>query len=1672
MAAGSQGMKPALLTLICLFLLLLPSVLNSDPFSGSITIAQNAPNDSASQIIWTQTNGPPGGCSNQLVQNPGNHNELFLLFGLNQNHLFHSIDRGSHWQIMTEFANQSVSSIIPYAGGIFIIGGFGLKYINQSKITNVLSQPASSISVSDDKIFLSLGTTLLYSDLTPPNYSWKDISPSLSLITTTLAAPPDPTLSYGITIPNVVAVGHRILANIVLIAGGGGGQYSDGELFQSDDLGKTWSVLSVSTQKSIYISNIVQDSNNPQHLVLTYRYNMVNEICFPLKDLIKNSFDGGRTWSDLTNEMSVSNGISDAHIENNTYYFVSPWGGISGISKIDGSSFSQIPMPVLPEFPTFSVLINYISFDLDNPKVVYGAALSHGLVVSVDGMQTWKRMDNGLVGTSPYIVLADPTNSSIIFGSGNACEEKYMSLDSGNTWIPSSPSIAVNEIKVDPFNPNHILLIDETTTIYESFDLGKTYNQINNGFYGSKIYDFQIAPGNQDIIYASTLGVGISKYTSSTGWQNMHGSPDYCYALQIDPTDSSVLYAACSPKIFENDSSIWKYSPLETQNFGWTQLALFQNTSGITSLTFDPSNSNKIYAGVIGSTGTIYQSSDHGITWQKLNRDLTFTTIWGHSQLQIDPRDKNTAYAGTWGGGTYKTINAGQDWKLLDSNQTFSPTWIAISETNPNILYACDRLEAKIHRSDDSGQTWYTYYDFGKNYLLTGAVAIDPTDSNTIYASAFSPPMAHEGSFIKIKNGLKVADMTNQLPRSIIDIQIDKKSPSTLYVTTHIYGVYKSINGGLDWVRLDDNGKGLPRTGFYDIEIDSSNSNILYATALSGELPGYMIAPNFPNLVGNCGVYQSKDSGDHWTQILQTVSEARGIVIDPKNTQNLYVADMAGGVWVSNNQGIIWRQENNGLGSISMTSVKVKDNQIYASTQGSGVYSGIIQNDGSIIWDSSKSNKPKAYVSNIQVRVDPSNSQVVYAAGYPGGLLRSDNGGLNWNDKNFLTPSIKVDDPTRQGYYAFDIDPSNSSNIWLGAYGKGLFVSHDHMDYDVPANGDNYTMYNKHVKAIRINPNNSNEVYVGCEEGVFVTHDGGHSWYQISTGLATQDVRSLKLQSARWSPFYDDFEQGVNNSWDLQSGWTLATEGTNHYLQGLGHFFASSGDASWSDYTFESKIKLTSNYIIHVNFRMSSEGRYLLGFGDNGLYLNKQKNLDFSSLATSSVMHTTNQWHTLRVELYGGNIKIYVDGTLEINYLDLNPIANGAISYESLSDNLPIYVDDVNVTNIKDFCLAYIGTGGWGVYKYDQGSNQWQNMGRTLGLGWWSTWERRMYQFSSIVFDPSTPGRVYLGHFPGGFFISQDGGHSWKDSSIGLGNDGIFSLMIDPTNSSILWAGTYNGASESTDQGKTWQLRNNGMPAQQWPFTIAIDSNNPNIMYASTKNGLNKGINSRNQFLGFAMKSIDGGQNWFKIMNGLSDQNEYYRLLIYPLNHNVLFLSSSNGVFLSEDSGTIWKPINNGLPSTNNQVRDNVANNLALTCDSKTLLLGLVNYGIWKADLSQIDSLLTTPTPTPTSSPTPTASPTPTPTSTPTSTTTPTPTTPTTQTPAPTLAPTTAPTSTQSPTPGATTSSSPNITTSPTPNVPELPTWIILSLFAALILLTTAFLKKREYVKNKTRSFS
>ncbi len=266
------------------------------------------------------------------------------------------------------------------------------------------------------------------------------------------------------------------------------------------------------------------------------------------------------------------------------------------------------------------------------------------------------------------------------------------------------------------------------------------------------------------------------------------------------------------------------------------------------------------------------------------------------------------------------------------------------------------------------------------------------------------------------------------------------------------------------------------------------------------------------------------------------------------------------------------------------------------------------------------------------------------------------------------------------------------------------------------------------------------------------------------------------------------------------------------------------------------------------------------------------------------------------------------------------------------------------------------GTAGHGVYRLPRGATTWRHLGDAIGIGEWPTWDRRLYQYSALLFDRADPARLFLGHFPGGFFVSPDGGRTWRSSNLGVGNDGLFSLAAHPDDPARLFAGSYNGILRSDDGGATWRDSSVGMPPEQWTFAVVIDERDPARMYATTKNGQNKGFCERNldTFCGLLMRSTDGGESWSRAMAGLPERAEYYMLELDPRDHDVLYLSSSRGVFVSADGGDHWAPAVEGLPVEEFFVRDNVAQNMKLTADGRQLLLGVVGYGVWQARLPSL----------------------------------------------------------------------------------------------------------------------
>ncbi|MBM3152817.1 MAG: hypothetical protein FJZ96_11570 [Chloroflexi bacterium] len=410
--------------------------------------------------------------------------------------------------------------------------------------------------------------------------------------------------------------------------------------------------------------------------------------------------------------------------------------------------------------------------------------------------------------------------------------------------------------------------------------------------------------------------------------------------------------------------------------------------------------------------------------------------------------------------------------------------------------------------------------------------------------------------------------------------------------------------------------------------------------------------------------------------------------------------------------------------------------------------------------------------------------------------------------------------------------------------------------------------------------------------------------------------------------YQEDFEDGLAQGWELESGWRVTLDGSNRVLSGQGHTWARSNQSFTGDMRLSFRVKLLGGRV-HFVLRLTDAGRYFIGFDADGSDLNKQYFPDefHNSLASGSAPHSPNRWYQVEIVMQGSTVEFLVDGTREWSYTDPQPLAGGSFAFETLDDS-QAYVDDIRVetgaaagptaTRLPASSLAWVRTGG--------------PLG---GLGY------------DVRMRPDNPDIMLVSDAWAGVFMSTDGGVTWQPSNTGItvrtGGTGdaipIFCLTIDPVNPDIVWVGTQytRGIFKSTDGGGAWNRKERGVIEQEGiTFRgFAVDPTNSNVVYAAAElsswawnNGQPRSGREFDMTGGVVYKTTDGGENWTAVWRG---NNLARYIWIDPRDTRVLYLSTGifdreaansdpqagypggEGVLKSTDGGATWRHINNGL---------------------------------------------------------------------------------------------------------------------------------------------------------------
>jgi Tol biopolymer transport system component len=220
----------------------------------------------------------------------------------------------------------------------------------------------------------------------------------------------------------------------------------------------------------------------------------------------------------------------------------------------------------------------------------------------------------------------------------------------------------------------------------------------------------------------------------------------------------------------------------------------------------------------------------------------------------------------------------------------------------------------------------------------------------------------------------------------------------------------------------------------------------------------------------------------------------------------------------------------------------------------------------------------------------------------------------------------------------------------------------------------------------------------------------------------------------------------------------------------------------------------------------------------------------------------------------------------------------------------------------------YAATGG-GVYKSLDGGLNWSNTGAVYPNG-----------LALAMADSST---IYLGT-DGGVNKTTNAGTSWTESYVG---NAIRALAINPTNSATVYAGGVDGLLKSTNSGGTWTVMNTGM--DRFPVrSIVIDPTNTSVVYLAAGNNANSRV----------FKSTNAGASWAQANTGLPSST-IFSLALDQNSPSTLYAGTNSGMYKTTNGGTNWSVINNGLtiPYSDNVGRTPGIAAVAISTPSTTL---------------------------------------------------------------------------------------------------------------------------------------
>ena len=471
------------------------------------------------------------------------------------------------------------------------------------------------------------------------------------------------------------------------------------------------------------------------------------------------------------------------------------------------------------------------------------------------------------------------------------------------------------------------------------------------------------------------------------------------------------------------------------------------------------------------------------------------------------PSQPNVFYIGATNGGVWKTTDFGRIWTpIFDDQPTGSIGAIAVANSNPNVVYVGSgeglhrpdlSIGDGVYKSTDAGKTWAHLKDLREAQQIS-EIKVDPTNENKLFVAVAGHPYAanQERGIYRSTDGGKTFEKVLYVDENTggADVEIDPTNSNVIYACLWESregawenarfdgtngGIFKSVDGGKTWNKLT---KGLP-AGIAQaaIAVAPSNPKRLFAGVRT---------PTETKL------YRSDDAGESWTMATTDTRPTNRIAsgdlgdlqFDPKNADIVYAASIV--TWKSVDGGKTWNAFRGAPGGDDYQNIWINpnDGNVIAITSDQGA---IVSVNGGTSWSSwyNQSTAQMYHVSadnHFPYRLCSGQQE----SGSACVLSRGDDGEITFRD---WTPVAAEE----YGYVAADpLDPDIVYGGKLTRYDRRTGQAENILPK--PFRGGDFRMLR--TEPVIFSPVDNRTLYFAGNT-LWKTLDGGQNWEQISQDL-------------------------------------------------------------------------------------------------------------------------------------------------------------------------------------------------------------------------------------------------------------------------------------------------------------------------------------------------------------------------------------------------------------------------------------------------------------------------------------------------------------------------------------------------------------------------------------------